>query len=107
VVAVSLKKPEEPLPDLDTALRPALLRIDARIAALLVALPEGLAATEVERACRQGLRSPWLAAPSQRALIEAVTALSAAPRTPEPVDEPPAPGEPFGAGRGAHPPPPQ
>jgi cyclohexadienyl dehydratase len=100
-------QPEEPLPDLDTALRPALLRIDARIAALLVALPEGLAATEVERACRQGLRSPWLAAPSQRALIEAVTALSAAPRTPEPVDEPPAPGEPFGAGRGAHPPPPQ
>jgi cyclohexadienyl dehydratase len=73
-------QPEEPVPDLETELRPALLRIGERIAALLLALPEGLDADEVQRATLDGLRSPWLQDDSRRALADALTALSKQPR---------------------------
>jgi len=73
-------QPEEPVPDLQAELRPALLRIGERIAALLVALPEGLDAAEVERATREGLRSPWLEASARRALADAITEFSKQPR---------------------------
>ncbi len=73
-------QPEEPVPDLQAELRPALLRIGERIAALLLALPEGLDAAEVRRATREGLRSPWLGESTRRALADAITALSQQPR---------------------------
>jgi cyclohexadienyl dehydratase len=73
-------QPEEPVPDLQAELRPALLRIGERIAALLLALPEGLDAAEVQRAAHDGLRSPWLQEDTRRALANAVTALSKQPR---------------------------
>jgi cyclohexadienyl dehydratase len=72
--------PEEPLPDLDTELRPALLRIGQRVAELLVALPEGLGREEIEAACRDGLRSPWLPDLSGRVLTRALWRLASAPR---------------------------
>ena len=72
--------PEEPVPDLETELRPALLRIGERIATLLLALPEGLDAAEVQRAAREGLRSPWLQEDARRKLGDAVTKLSQQPR---------------------------
>src|SRR5262245_298117 len=50
-------KPEEPVPDLETQLRPALLRIGDRIAALLVALPHDLDARENHTAARESLRT--------------------------------------------------
>ena len=52
--------PQDPIPDLKGELRPALIRIGERIAALLVALPEGLSEGHVARVVRDGLRSPWL-----------------------------------------------
>jgi cyclohexadienyl dehydratase len=73
-------QPEEPVPDLQAELRPALLRIGERIAALLLALPEGLDAAEVQQATHDGLRSPWLQENTRRALADAVTALSKQPR---------------------------
>jgi len=73
-------QPEEPVPDLQAELRPALLRIGERIAALLVALPEGLDAAEVQQATREGLRSPWLDASTRRALADAITAFSRRPQ---------------------------
>jgi len=73
-------RPEEPIPDLQAELRPALLRIGERIAALLLALPEGLDAAEVQRATQEGLRSPWLGENTRRALAAAITALSQEPR---------------------------
>jgi cyclohexadienyl dehydratase len=77
-------RPADPLPDLKTELRPALLRVGERIAALLVALPQALDAAEVERATREGLRSPWLDEHSRRAIADAVTAFSGRP---QPADE--------------------
>ncbi len=73
-------QPEKPVPDLQTELRPALLRIGERIAALLLALPEDLDAAEVRRATHEGLRSPWLGENTRRALADAITALSQEPR---------------------------
>jgi cyclohexadienyl dehydratase len=73
-------QPEAPVPDLQAELRPALLRIGERIAALLLALPEGLGADEVRRATHEGLRSPWLGESTRRALGDAIAALSQQPR---------------------------
>jgi cyclohexadienyl dehydratase len=71
-------KPEEPVPDLDGQLRPALLRIGERIAALLVALPADLDERAVHTAARDGLRTSGLSPDSVGAIAEAVFKLSAA-----------------------------
>ena len=71
-------KPEEPVPDLDGQLRPALLRIGERIAALLVALPADLDEQVVDAAARDGLRTSGLSDESRAAIAEALFKLSAA-----------------------------
>ncbi|MEE2677309.1 MAG: transporter substrate-binding domain-containing protein [Myxococcota bacterium] len=71
----------EPALDLDAALRPALLRIGERIAALVVALPTDLEPGQVTRVCNAGLRAAWLSVPERNALCVALRALAAAPRT--------------------------
>lgn len=64
-------EPPEPIPSIEDELRPALIRIGERIAELLVALPDGLAEAHVARACRDGLRSPWLDAQQEGRLARA------------------------------------
>jgi cyclohexadienyl dehydratase len=67
--------PEESLPDLDSALRPALERIDARIARLLVELPEDLNRAAARAAVADGLRTPQLSDASKRSIADALAAL--------------------------------
>ena len=62
----------ETLPDLDGALRPALTRIGARSARLLLALPPRLDRERSSQALEDGLRSPWLAPSSRHALVDAL-----------------------------------
>jgi cyclohexadienyl dehydratase len=71
---------EPPLPDLDATLRPALLRIGARIARLLLVVPPGLEGTAVYEATREELRAPYLTDPSRRELADAIATLSPAAR---------------------------
>jgi cyclohexadienyl dehydratase len=88
------RAPEAPpgeVPDLEDELRPALLRIDERIAALLVALPADLDAAAVERAAREGLRSPWLPEASRRALSREILASAVGPRSEPQASEAPKP----------------
>ena len=75
--------PEEPLPELDSALRPALERIDARIARLLVELPTDLDEAAARAAVADGLRTERLSDASKRAVADALAALGhrATPRT--------------------------
>lgn len=68
----------DPVPDVDTELRPALLRIGDRIGQLLVSLPAGLAGDVVRGAARDQLRTPWLSDAAKQAIAEAITALSTA-----------------------------
>lgn len=68
--------PPEQIPDLETELRPALLRIGERLAALLMALPEGLDASTVRQAAQTELRARWLSDDSRRELADAVAAVS-------------------------------
>jgi cyclohexadienyl dehydratase len=70
---------DEPLPDLEAALRPALLRIGDRIARLLPALPRELECEAVRAAAQGELRAPRLSEHSKLALADAVCALGAAP----------------------------
>ena len=63
------------LPDLDDALRPALLRIGARIAQLLLTLPTGLEADAVGAAAARSLRAPYLEPADRESLAEAIAAL--------------------------------
>jgi len=63
------------LPDLDGALRPALTRIAARSARLLLAVPPGVDRERIAQVFQDGLRSPWLAPSSRRALVDALVAL--------------------------------
>lgn len=72
-------EPPESLPDLDGALRPAISRIGARSARLLLALPAGLDCERIAQALADGLRSPWLAASSRHALVDALCELGAGP----------------------------
>jgi cyclohexadienyl dehydratase len=67
---------EEPLPDLEKQLRPALLRIGERIAALLVALPPDLEDDALRAATRDGLRTPRLSPDSVASIAEALVKLS-------------------------------
>jgi hypothetical protein len=75
--------PEQPLPELDSALRPALERIDARIARLLVELPTDLDEAAARAAVADGLRVERLSDASKRAVADALAALGrrATPRT--------------------------
>jgi cyclohexadienyl dehydratase len=63
-------------PDLNTELRPALVRINDRIATLLVALPEEIDPDEVLQASREELVSTDLTPPMQSAITEALIALT-------------------------------
>jgi cyclohexadienyl dehydratase len=81
----------DPLPDLDGALRPAISRIGARIARLLIALPKGTDRERIVAALTDGLRSPWLAPASRDSIADALAAIVAIP-----VAEPAAPPAPSG-----------
>ncbi|HEX5066627.1 MAG TPA: hypothetical protein VFY49_10970, partial [Myxococcota bacterium] len=80
----------DPLPDLDGALRPAISRIGARIARLLIALPKGTDRERIDAALTDGLRSPWLAPMSRASIADALAALVAIPGA-EPAAAPPVP----------------
>jgi hypothetical protein len=67
--------PPEPLPDLDAALRPAISRIGARQARLLLALPPRTTRAQLVEALDDGLRSPWLLPSSRHALVDALALL--------------------------------
>ena len=69
-------EPGDPLPDLDVELRPTLLRIGDRIAALLVALPPDLEPAAVRAAARDGLRSRWLSEASVLRIADTVVRYS-------------------------------
>ena len=86
----------DPLPDLDGALRPAISRIGARIARLLIALPKGTDRERIAAALTDGLRSPWLASSSRDSIADALAALVANPSA-EPVAAPPEPPAPTAA----------
>jgi len=64
------------VPDLQTELRPALLRIGERIAQLLVALPANLDRAQVIEAARRELRSAPISEAALLAIAEAVSELS-------------------------------
>jgi cyclohexadienyl dehydratase len=80
----------DPLPDLDGALRPAISRIGARIARLLLALPKGTDRERIGAALADGLRSPWLAPSSRYQIADALGAM-VADRTAAPAAAPPTP----------------
>jgi ABC-type amino acid transport substrate-binding protein len=65
------------LPDLDGALRPAISRIGARIARLLLALPSGTDRARIAKALADGLRTPWVSASSRGEIAEALGAFVA------------------------------
>ena len=65
-------EPAPPLPDLDAELRPALLRIGARIARLVLDLPAGTPAGRVHARVRELLREPRLTSPSRQAIAQAI-----------------------------------
>ncbi len=81
-------EPGDSIPDLDGALRPALLRIGDRIAALLVALPPDLEPAAVRAAARDALRSRWLSEASAWRIADAIIRCSKAPREDEGVQLP-------------------
>jgi cyclohexadienyl dehydratase len=72
---------EPPTADLDTDLRPALLRQGNRIASLLQKLPARADRRSLEECARQRLRTPGLSDAARDALVEAILSLS------EEVDE--------------------
>jgi cyclohexadienyl dehydratase len=74
-VADSGFEPPPPLPDLDTDLRPALLRIGVRIARLVLELPAGVPAERVHARAGELLREPLLTPPSRRAIAQAIVEL--------------------------------
>jgi cyclohexadienyl dehydratase len=71
-------EPPEALPDVDSVLRPALLRIGQKIAQLLVTLPPGLDDDQVRKAARAELRTPRLIDASRVAIADSIAALSRA-----------------------------
>jgi cyclohexadienyl dehydratase len=71
---------EGELPDLDGALRPALLRIGERIAWLAVRLPVGLLEAEAAAALRDGLATPGLGDGALRSLAAAIAELAKPPK---------------------------
>ena len=71
--------PSEPLPDLESDLRPGLLRIGDRTARLLLALPPGLEPAAVRAAAREELRAHYLDAAQRDALADAIAACTVIP----------------------------
>lgn len=69
---------EAPVPDLERQLRPALLRIGERIAALLVSLPPGQGEAALRTAARDGLRTPRLSQQAVASIAEAIQKLDQA-----------------------------
>ncbi len=65
-----------PAQDLETRLRPALLRIGERIAWLLVRLPGPLDEKDVRRRVSEGLDAPGLERSHQRAIADAISQIS-------------------------------
>ncbi len=74
--------PPEPIPDIKTELRPALLRIGDRIGQLLVSLPANLESDAVRQSTLEQLRTPRLSDTTKQEIADAITALSAAPPAP-------------------------
>ena len=72
--------PPGEVPDLDTALRPALVRIGDRIGVLLPRLPGAVSEPAVDRALAQLVDLPGVDAERRRRLVAAISALAAAPR---------------------------
>ncbi len=70
--------PEQPIPDLDSQLRPALLRIGEQIATLLVALPPDQGDDALRAAARDGLRTPRVSPESVAKIAEALAKLEQA-----------------------------
>lgn len=70
----------DPLPDLEGALRPALLRIGERIARLLARLPDGLERRTIRAVADDELRSAYLSAASKTAIAEALADFAGAPK---------------------------
>ncbi len=75
-VADSSYEPTAPLPDLDADLRPALLRIGARIARLLLWLPPGIDPDRIRAEATALLREPRLTSDSRNMLVAALSELS-------------------------------
>jgi cyclohexadienyl dehydratase len=75
-VADTRYEPAAPLPDLDAELRPALLRIGARIARLLLWLPPGIDADRMRAEATALLREPRLSPDSRGLLVAALFELS-------------------------------
>ena len=71
---------EEPLPDLEGALRPAILRLGERIADLILDLPNDLEAAAVGQRVRAELRTKRLSNESRTAIATALVELSRAER---------------------------
>jgi chorismate mutase len=72
--AADAPPPDAP-PDLERALRPALLRIGERITRLLLALPEQLEAATVRAAARDALRAPYLEDADRDAIADAIASV--------------------------------
>ena len=64
--------PPEKLPDLEGQLRPAISRIGARQARLLLALPPATSRDQLASALEDGLHSPWLKPSSRHAIVDAL-----------------------------------
>jgi cyclohexadienyl dehydratase len=64
-----------PPADLETALRPALLRLARRIALLAQSLPARIDRRDLEARARERLRTPGLSESARAALVEAILAL--------------------------------
>jgi len=73
-------EPETPLPQLDGALRPAILRIGNRISWLLTELPDDLDPLWVKQTVRRGLRSRYLSPTSVNEIADALSDLVKAGR---------------------------
>ena len=73
-------EPETPLPQLDRALRPAILRIGDRISWLLTELPDDLDPLWVKKTVRRGLRSRDLSPTSVNGIADALSDLVKAGR---------------------------
>lgn len=73
-------EPETPLPQLDGALRPAILRIGDRISWLLTELPDDLDPLWVKKTVRRGLRARYLSPTSVDLIANALSDLVEAGR---------------------------
>ena len=89
----------EPLPDLNTSLRPGLIRIGERIAQLLLKLPRDLEATRVRAAALEQLRAPYLSERSALAIADAIALLSRSGGETEAAASPSPPAQPTSNGR--------